>query len=476
MVDGPSREVRGAESSTQFDLVVSGGLAVTPSGTSRADIGVSGESIASISPPGQLVSSSRQIVDANGCYVIPGGIDPHCHYNWPIRGTRSESQSHSWAALFGGTTTVIDFALQRGDMTLGEAIAEKRSEADGTIDVDYGLHAIVTGAFPVHILDEIPDMIAAGIPSIKTFMIGDWQTDDGRRYEVMQKVAAAGGLSVVHAEDAAIADWRQNDYLQQGKKHGAYISQVRNSLVEEAAVRRALLLAEYSGTALYVLHMAAGAGVRALIEYKGRGLSVYGETLTPYLCFTSDILWSEGGLLWNNFPTLKEKEDVDVAWQALQDGSLDTVASDHCALKAAERLALGTSVDTVRGGQAGVELRLPILFDLGVQRGRLSVERFVDLVSTNPARIMGLYPKKGVLQVGSDADIVVIDPHKSWTVDYSRLHMSADYSCWQGWTLSGSIAATILRGSILVRDGEFVGPRSSGRFLERKAHGGKHTT
>ena len=278
-------------------------------------------------------------------------------------------------------------------------------------------------------------------------------------------------ISVVHAEDDAIANWLTKKYLREGKTHGAYIAETRPALVEEAAVRRAMLLAERTGSPLYVLHMAAGTAVAALTESRARGLPFYGETLTPYLSFTSDKLWDDAnrGLLWNNYPTIKSQEDQDVLWAALSDDRLQTVGSDHFLIKATDRYEkMGTTVDALQCGQAGVELRLPVLYHLGVHQGRLSANRFVEVVSTNPAKIMGLYPRKGTLAVGSDADIVLFDPRQTWTVRHEDLHMTADYSCWEGWELTGKVRTTVLRGAILVEDGRLVGSPRSGQFLARR--------
>jgi dihydropyrimidinase len=294
--------------------------------------------------------------------------------------------------------------------------------------------------------------------------------DDGHRWGVIQAVAEHGGLSVVHAEDESIAQWLTKQHLREGKRHGAYIAQTRGPLVEEAAVRRTMLLAERAGSPLYVLHMAAGSAVEALAEGRARGLPFYGETLIAYLSFTSDRLWDDEarGLLWNNIPPLKSAEDRATLWRAIADDRLQVVATDQFAVSAAERYEKeGTTVDQLQAGQAAVELRLPVLFHLGVAGGRLSLRRFVELTSTNAAKIMGLFPQKGQIAVDSDADIVVIDPSRRWVVDHRQLHMRADWNCWDGWELQGQIRHTLLRGRVIVDRGRFVGSRTGGRFLER---------
>lgn len=453
-----------------YDLLVRGGTVVTPDSSEPLDVAVEGEQITAIGQPGSLGHEAERVVDASGCLVIPGGIDPHCHYNMGFGDVRCETQEYSPAAAFGGDTTIIDFVLQEPPVSLHEAVEAKKAEAQGAMAVDYGLHAILAGDISFDVMEEIGDVIRAGIPTIKTMMTYGWMSDDGHRWGVMNEVAEHGGLSVVHAEDDAIAEWLTKKYLREGKTHGAYISETRGPLVEEAAIRRAMLLAERSGSPLYVLHMAAGNGVEALAEGRSKGLPFYGETLTPYLSFTAEKLWDDEnrGLLWNNYPTIKFQEDQDLLWQAIADNRLQVVSSDHFLITADDRFnKMGVTVDSLQAGQAGVELRIPVLFSMGVQEGRISVNRFVELISTNPAKIMGLYPRKGQVAVGSDADIAILDPDRSWTVHHGDLHMSPGYSCWEGWELKGKVKTTILRGQVLVEDEEWVGPKRSGQFVPR---------
>jgi dihydropyrimidinase len=457
-----------------YDLVIHGGTAVTPSGAQEVDIAIEGERIVALGRPGLFTESARTI-DASGCIVIPGGVDPHVHYSVSFEGADSETQDHSFAAAAGGTTSIIDFVFHEMNaepyLTVHEAIQKKKDEAAGRMAVDYGLHVILSQNPSFEAMEEIGDVIRGGIPTIKSMTTYGWLSDDGHILGVMQRVAEHGGMSVAHAEDDAIANWMTKEYLREGKNHGAYISETRGPLVEEAAIRRLMLLAEHSGSSLYVLHMAAATGVIALAEGRARGLKFVGETLTPYLSFTADALWDDErkGLLWNNYPTIKSQEDQDELWRALVDGRLETVGSDHLGYTIEERYELmGTSVDQLQAGQAGVEMRLPVIFHRGVSEGRLTLERFVDVVSTNPAKIMGLWPRKGQLAVGADADIVVIDPAKEWTVRHEDLHMSPNYSCWEGERLRGKVRTTVLRGSVLYEDERYVGSKAGGRFVERK--------
>jgi dihydropyrimidinase len=297
----------------------------------------------------------------------------------------------------------------------------------------------------------------------------------------MNAVAENGGMSVVHAEDDAIAQWLTNKYIREGKTHGAYICEVRGPIVEEAAIRRAMFLAERAGSPLYILHMAAGSGINALREARGRGLPFYGETLSAYLSFTQDDLWDETpievngkvynarGCLYNNYPTPKFKEDRDACWRAIADGGLQAVGTDHALVSLGDRFeTMGTTIENMQAGQAAVELRIPLLYNEGVNSGKISASRWVELISTNPAKIMGLWPRKGQLAEGADADIVVFDPAKKWTVRWQDLHMNTQYNCWDGWELTGKVRDTVLRGAVVVDDETWVGDKSAGRFIPRK--------
>ena len=454
-----------------YDVLVRGGTVVGPTATEPLDLAVVGEQIAAIDRPGALEAEATKIIDATGCLVIPGGVDPHCHYSLGFGAVHAEPQEYTPAAAFGGTTTLIDFAFWQEPNTLHEAVDEKKAEAKGRMAVDYGFHALLAADPPFEVIEEIGDVIRDGIPTIKTLTTYAWISDDGHRVGVMSEVAEHGGLSIVHAEDDDIANWLTAKYLREGKTHGGYIVETRGPLVEEAAVRRCMLLAERTGSPLYVFHIAAGSAALAVGEGRAKGLPMYGETLIAYLSFTAEKLWDDEnkGLLWNNYPVIKHQEDQDVLWDAVADDGLQVVSSDHFATSVADRFEkMGTTIDSLQAGQASVEMRVPILFHRGVQEGRISLNRFVELISTNPAKIMGLYPRKGVLAVGSDADIVVVDPARTWTVRWQDHHMSSDYNCWDGWELKGKVTTTILRGSVLVENEQWVGSKTGGQYLPRK--------
>src|SRR4051812_32625687 len=362
------------------DLLIAGGTVVTPAGSEPLDVAVDGERIAALAPHGELEREARRVIDAAGCLVIPGAIDPHVHYAMNFEGIlTTEGPEYSAAAAYGGNTTVVDFAWQAPPQSLHGAIADKQAEVGGAMAVDYGLHAILTKDFSFDVVEEVGDVIRAGIPTIKTMLTYGYMSDDGQRWGTMNAVAQNGGVSVVHAEEDAIAPWLTAQYVREGKTHGASICEVRGPIVEEAAIRRAMFLAERAGSPLYVLPMAAGSGVAALAEGRARGLPFYGETLSAYLSFTQDDLWDTSpvdvdgtiyphrGLLFNNYPTPKFKDDRDACWAALVSGDLQAVATDHCLVSLKDRFeAMGTTVDSMQAGQAAVELRVPLLYDGGV--------------------------------------------------------------------------------------------------------------
>lgn len=454
-----------------FDLLVTGGTVVTPTSVEALDIAVKDGIIAALGAPGSFAAQgARETVDATGCTVVPGGVDPHVHYDMGFAAVRSEDRKYSVAPAWGGTTTVIDQVFHEGDGSLVQTVEDRLASADGRMAVDYSFHALLSANPTFEVIDEIGDVIRRGIPTIKCLTTYGWMSDDGHIWGVFNEVAKHGGLAIVHAEDDAIANWLTAKALREGRTHGAHIVETRGPLVEEAAVRRMAFLAERAGCPLYVFHVGAGTAAAAIGEWRARGIPIYGESLIAYLSFTAEKLWDDEnkGLLWNNYPVVKHQADQDRLWQAISRDELQVVSSDHfCTTVETRYEHMGTRVDNLQAGQAAVEMRLPVLWSRGVAQGRIGLRRFVELSSANAAKIHGLYPRKGALQVGSDADITVIDPRHTWKVRWQEHHMVADYNCWEGEELQGRVKATILRGQPLVLDGAWVGPTTDGQFLKR---------
>lgn len=457
-----------------LDLVIEGGTVVTGGSAVLADVGIADGRIVLIGLPGALPSDASERLDATGKYVVPGGIDAHVHFNIKVTEAMSAQSAvdGSRAAAFGGTTTFVDFAFQSGEGSPVEAVQSKIDELGGQgPNVDYGLHLMLTGPLSFAAMDEIPAVVAGGVSSFKMFTTfaegsasGNLLSDDGRIWGVMERTHRAGGLVQVHCEDDCIIDYHVRGLYRDGQQAARNIHRARPPLAEEAAIRRMILLSERSGCPLYVVHVSSTLGIDAIREAKARRLPVSGEVLHNYLAFTSENYALTDGLIYHNYPPLKSPADQAALWTAIADGGLDTVASDDFTIPKAAKLS-GPMVDNAPGGHNGVETRMNILFSEGVAQRRLTIERYAQLSAENPARLFGIYPQKGAIAVGSDADVIVIDPSVRETIRLSGLHSDCDYSVWDGWELEGKVTTTILRGSVLVRDGDWVGETGSGRFV-----------
>jgi dihydropyrimidinase len=411
-------------------------------------------------------------------YVFPGGVDAHVHFDLSLTAAMSAQSSTrgSEAAAYGGTTTFIDFSLQHDDESLVGSVEDKLAELKSRKPViDYALHAMVTGRIPLRVLEEVREVISGGVASFKMFTTfagqsasGDLFADDGRIWGVMQSAAAHGGLVMVHCEDDCIISLQVERLYAAGEQHGRHIHRARPVLAEEAAIRRMILLAERTGCPLYVVHVSSADGALAIADARARRVPVFGEVLHNYLVFTNADYARDDGLLYHNYPPLKEQTDQDALWRSLRNGTLDTVASDDFTVPRAAKLA-GQVVDNVTGGHNGIETRLNVLFSEGVVTGRLTLERFVELTSTGPARLFGLFPRKGAIALGSDADLVLFDPTPEWTVRLEDLHSDCDYSVWDGHTLRGRVHSTFLRGMPLISDGQWVGDGVVGQFAKATA-------
>jgi dihydropyrimidinase len=481
----------------KLDTIIRNGTLVTPAGRLRADLGIAGETIAAI---GQGLAG-RQVIDATGELVIPGGVDPHVHLEMPAGAVRS---SDDWitgtiAAACGGTTTVIDFvepeaaASRRGEVTspLRDALAARRAEADGRAVIDFGLHMTLLDAQP-ETLAEIPAVVAAGCPSFKTYMTYSFKLTDDVLIAAMDAVGQAGGMVMVHAEnDAGIAFLRQK-LLAEGKTEPRYHPVSRPASMEVEAIERALALADAAGCPAYIVHISTGRGAAAVAAARNRGQMAYGETCPQYLLLT-DAEFDRPGFEGAKFicsPPLRKAEDNAAIWELLGQGDLQTVGTDHCPFFYHGEKDLGARRGEVTspaggivgpggetpplppftripGGMPGIEARLALLYTFGVGAGRLTIERWVETCCTAPARTFGLAGRKGTLAVGADADVVIFDPEKQVTLNRAILHEHCDYTPYEGRHLRGYPILTMLRGRVIVRDGAFVGGAGGGRFLVR---------
>ena len=463
-----------------FDLVITNGMVVLPGGAARVDIAVTGHTIAALGGPGVLAATGAQrVVDATGQIVIPGGIDPHVHcaLTMPAPGGTSFNSELpdvvSKASLFGGTTTMCDFVFWHNEGTLHEAVKNRQALFDQHCYSDYALHIGVESPLPTSILNEIPALVHAGYPTVKMFTTDITPgrmahlTNFGDIWEVLQVLAREGGLALIHAEDNDLVMHMYAKLIAEDKTGFEHLAEAHTVMSEELSFNRVIALAQnVPGAALYMVHTSARTGVDAVTRARVNGYPIYAETLHQYIMFNTDDYKRPNGQIYHTYPSLKYPEDQKALWSGMKSGALQCVATDEVCCPLEVKL-LGKRIDDTTGGNSGVEPRVSLMYTEMVTKRGFSIEHFVDLISTNAAKIMGLYPRKGTLAVGSDADIVLLDPKLSHTIDGGALH-SVDYSPWDGWQVAVWPSMTMLRGKIMVEGGQFNGHLSDGAFIPRK--------
>ena len=463
-----------------FDLVIRSDRVVTPAGLSACDVAIEGETIAAVAAAGTFgTDSARRLIDATGSIVMPGGIDPHVHCKWysPLPdGTvlaTDPPSTVSRAALYGGTTTMIDFARWTHGKTIQQAIDDRHADWNDQCYCDYSFHLMVEGELPPEIFDQIGEAVRSGYPTVKIFTTDITPSRKGRMvdfgdiWEVFKVVAKARGMCVMHCEDNDIVMHMYDKLIREGRTGFENMAEVHNAMSEELSFRRVLGLAQnVPDIALYFMHVSAASGVEALREARARGLPMYGETLHQYLMYTAEDYKRPNGQIYHTYPSLKSEADRNELWAGTVDSTIHTVATDEvcCSLKFKVH---GKRIDDTTGGNVGVEPRVAIMFTEMVGRRGYSIEKFVDLVSTNAAKIMGLYPRKGALAPGADADIAVLDPSKRMTISKEMLH-EQDYSPWEGHEVHAWPSLTVLRGKVVVENGQFMGHLKDGQYLLRK--------
>lgn len=461
-----------------FDTVIRGGKTVTPSGVDSFDVAVAGERIAAVTAPGAIPdSSARRIVDAAGKIVIPGGVDPHVHCAWHMPlpdGSAMVSappEVVSRAALWGGTTTLIDFAARNEPLPLKDIVAKRDLDWAGKCYCDYAYHLMLLGEIPPSVFDELPAMIDAGYPTVKIFTTNITPSRSGRMvhfgdlWELFKTLSRAGGLGVIHAEDNDIVMHMYGKLIREGRVSFHNLAEVHNALSEDLSFRRVLRLAEAEATPLYMMHVSAATGVQAIREARAKGQPIYGETLHQYLLYTQDDYKRPNGQMYHTYPSLKSQQDQDALWAGTLDGAINCVATDEVCCNLNIK-TIGERIDDTTGGNSGVEPRLGVMYDEMVTQRGYSLTQFVDQTSANAARIMGLYPRKGAIAAGADADICILDPSARGTVKAANLH-EADYSPWEGHAITAWPCLTMLRGKVMVADGEFLGDLADGQYLKR---------
>ncbi|MCL4561916.1 MAG: dihydropyrimidinase [Chloroflexi bacterium] len=450
-----------------YDLVIQNGTLVSNTAVWQADIGILGEKIAEIAPH----LEGRERISAKGMLVLPGGVDPHVHLEMP---TPTTTTSETWAtgtqaAAFGGTTTVIDF-VEPGypRQPLLEAFRERLSVAQAGSSVDFGLHMTLCTA-DEDTLAQVRGVVAAGLPSFKLYTTyAGFRLDDEELLAAFEAIQKAGALAMVHAESDVILRQAALELQAAGRLSLRDFPQSRPAIAEKEAVERVLSLAAFAGCPLYIVHVSTRTGASAIARARQDGQAAWGETCPQYLLLdesrirTSDF----SGAKFVCCPPLRTPADREALWDALHAGDLQTLGTDHCAFNFRGQKELGRdSFLEVPSGLPGIELRLALLYTFGVKTGKITLSQWVDLCSTAPARLFGLHPRKGELIPGADADVVLFHPDRSVPVTHAMLHENVDYTPYEGLRLAGGVHTTLLRGQVLVREGEWVGHPCTGGFV-----------
>jgi dihydropyrimidinase len=458
-----------------MSLLIRNGRVITATDDYVADVYCDNGKIAAIGTdlPADKFKADRTI-DARGQYVMPGGIDVHTHLDMPFGGTTSadDFESGTIAAAHGGTTSLVDFAIQYRGQTMRHALDEWRKKAEGRAAIDYGFHMIVTELADAG-LEEMDRMVRdEGITSFKLFMAypGVFMVDDATIFRALQRTGANGGLVCMHAENGGVIDELVKEALRKGQKAPKYHALTRPSRAEGEATGRAIALAEMAGVPIYIVHLSAADALDKVKQARDMGLPAYAETCPQYLFLSYDNYEEPGfdGAKYVMSPPLREKWHQDVLWKGLAKNDLQVISTDHCPFCMAEQKVLGKDdFSKIPNGAPGIETRLTLVHNGGVRNGRLNLNRFVELCSTTPAKMFGLFPRKGTIAVGSDADIVLFDPNRKQTLGVKTLHMKVDYNPYEGTTVEGSPSAVIANGKVIIEDGKFVGKKGDGRFLKR---------
>jgi len=457
-----------------YDLVVKGGTVVTAADTFVADVAVSKGKVAAV---GQVAAGDAKVVDARGQIVIPGGIDVHTHFDMPFMGatTADDFTTGSTAAVFGGTTSVIDFAIQKKGEALRQAFDTWREKAEGKSAVDYAFHMIVTD-LPEKQVKEMDKMVDEGVSSFKLFMAypGIFMSDDATIFRALSRTKENGGMICMHAENGGVIDVLVQKALAEGKIEPKYHALTRPMSAEAEATRRAIALAEMAGVPIYFVHLSAGDAMDEVRRARERGQPVFAETCPQYLYLSYDDYERPGfeGAKFVMSPPLRPKGNEERLWKGLVRNDLQVVSTDHCSFcmkvkggKAGKELGK-KDFSKIPNGAPGVETRMLLLWD-AVSKGKITQNRFVEITSTTPAKLFGLYPRKGHLSPGADADIVMIDPRKKHTFELKNLHANVDYNPYEGKTVDGEITNVFVRGQHMVEGSKLLGRTSHGHFLRR---------
>jgi dihydropyrimidinase len=459
------------EQPAMLDLVISGGTLVTEDASLTADLGVLDGRIALIGERGSL-PRAREVLDASGLQVLPGLVDAHVHVALPLGEftTRDGFAEASLAAAFGGVTTIVDFAIPNQHETPRAALDRRQEEAAAQCFVDYAFHATVARAVPDEVLEDVPRLIAEGFPSFKAFTVYRdlVMVEPADVLELMRVLGSHGGLLLVHAETASIIERRIARYVAAAQTSPEFHPLSRPAIAETDTVRSVIGFVEETGCPACFVHLSTAGSVRLLAEARSRGLPVYGETCPQYLLLDAALYSGQHGERYICSPPVRGASEREALWDGLGRGHVQMVNTDHCCYDSQQKAVHRDYFPAAPNGLPGVETRLRLMLTEGYHAGRFTLNRLVQLVSSNPARVVGSYPTKGAIAVGSDADLVLVNLGKRGTIRSAELHMATDYTPYEGRDYRGDVVATISRGHVVVRNGRAVGSPGHGRLLRRK--------
>jgi len=463
--------------------LIRGGTVVSATGRQLIDVLIDGETIVALIEPGaatfgtDLAANVDTVIDATGKYVIPGGVDAHTHMQMPFGGTEASDtfETGTRAAAFGGTTTIVDFAIQTPGEQLQDTLALWHQKAGGQSAIDYGFHQII-GDVNDQSISAMGELINEGVTSFKLFMAypGVYYSNDGQILRAMQRAADTGALMMMHAENGIAIDELVSQHLKRGETSPYYHGVSRPWQLEEEATHRAIMLADVTGAPLYVVHVSARQALEQIATARGRGANVFAETCPQYLYLSlEEQLGAPGfeGAKWVCSTPLRSRAEghQDELWKFIRTGDVAGVATDHCPFCMVDQKELGIAdFSKIPNGIGGVEHRMDLMYQ-GVVDGRISLEKWVEVCCTTPARMFGMYPRKGVISPGADADVVIYDPAGHTSIGLGKSHhMNMDYSAWEGYEIDGAVQTVLSRGSVIVDAGEYLGKKTDGRFVRRE--------
>lgn len=456
-----------------FDLLIQNGTAVTDTGTYPWDVAVSGGQIAAVGAHGTL-GQGEKVVDASGMLVLPGLIDPHVHIHHPFKEGYSADDFYSAtrSAAFGGVTTVCDFAIQWDkERSITDTCALRRSQFEGQAVTDYSFHACPTRS-DSETLNQLPGIIVGGVPSMKMYMTYSRQgrmSDDAALYEALKLTAQYGGIVGVHAENDAMCCYYSDEFQRAGRTSPHEFPLCKPDYVEAEAVSRAVYLAKLTGGRLYIFHLSCAKSLDIIRRARAEGVQVCAETCIHYLTMDMSRYDRPDGANFICSPPLRAREDIEALWMGIDEGLISVVSSDHCGFSLANKASGKNTFSATPNGLPGMETRLSALYTYGVQTGRISLPKLVALLSTNPAKVFGMAPRKGALTPGADADVVILDPDVSRTISAAVLHSPVDWSPFDGEILTGVPVQVYRRGELVVDRDECLAAPGSGLFLSRRA-------